>query len=66
MYYTDDPHADFDRYDRDQEAALRNLPICCNCQEHIQSEDLYDIDGSLYCEDCMEGFKSCTDNYISE
>ena len=53
-------------HERQQEAELKKLPVCCECLEHIQSEDLYDIDGSLYCETCMDGFKRITENYIRE
>ena len=52
MYYTDDPHADFDRHDREQNEWLKRLPVCCSCGEPIQSEKLFDIEGDLYCEDC--------------
>lgn len=62
--YTDDPIADFHRHDREQEAELKKLPVCCECLERIQSENLYDIDGSLYCETCMDGFKRITENYL--
>ena len=64
MFYTDDPVADFNRHDREQQAWLNKLPECCECGHPIQSECLFDIAGHLYCEDCMEGFKSCTENYI--
>lgn len=53
-------------HERQQEAELKKLPVCCECLERIQSEDLYDIDGSLYCETCMDGFKRITENYIRE
>lgn len=66
MFYTDDPHADFLRHDREQEAELKKLPVCCCCENPIQSEDLWDIDNSLYCEDCMKEFKHSTENYIRE
>ncbi len=65
MFYTDDPHADFDRHDREQTESLKRFPVCCGCDNHIQSEDLYDIDGSLYCEECGDRlFKRYTENYI--
>lgn len=53
-------------HERQQETELKRLPLCCCCDERIQSEDLYDIDGSLYCEDCMKNFKHSTENYIRE
>lgn len=65
MYYTDNPHADFDSHDREQSEWLDTLPVCCRCGEPIQDEDLYDIDDNLYCEECMKSeFRRCTENYI--
>lgn len=67
MFYTDDPHADFDRHDREQQAWLNKLPVCCVCEEPIQSECLYDVGGELYCEECGESVLKCyTENYIKE
>lgn len=54
MIWTDDPERDFARYDAEQEAELKRLPTCCECKEHIQDEHLYDIEGNLYCKECME------------
>lgn len=67
MFYTDDPHADFDRHDREQSEWLDTLPVCCRCGEPIQTDKLFDIDGDLYCEDCGESeFMHSTENYIRE
>ena len=63
--WTDDPIADFERYDAEQERKLARLPECCVCGEHIQDDFLYDIDGELFCEECMnDSFRKCTDNYM--
>lgn len=32
-------------------------PKCCECGETITSEYRYHIDGSYYCEDCMDLFR---------
>ncbi len=65
MFYTDDPHADFDRHDREQTESLKKLPVCEKCGQPIQSEELYDIEGFLYCEKCGDSlFKRYTENYI--
>lgn len=57
----------FDRYDARQEALLDRLPKCAECNEPIQDDDLYDLDGALYCEDCMKKlFKKRTENYMEE
>jgi formylmethanofuran dehydrogenase subunit E len=54
MSYSNDLLSDFARYDAEQEREAKRLPVCCECGEHIQDEYLYDIDGDLYCGDCME------------
>ena len=64
MYYTDDPIADYERYDADRERALGKLPRCCDCGEYIQDEEYYDIDDNLFCEKCLNNnFKKLTENY---
>lgn len=46
-----------------EEAERRNRkyeetrPRCCNCDEPITSDIAYEIDGNLYCEECMDDFK---------
>ena len=67
MYYTDDPVADFERHDAEQQKMLKKLPKCVHCGEPIQDEHLYDIDGELFCEECMkEIFRKSTELYIEE
>lgn len=71
MVITGDPHADFDAWDRKRETALEKLPKCENCGEPIQEECLYDIDGELYCDECIgevvkEKFRKRTEEYIEE
>jgi formylmethanofuran dehydrogenase subunit E len=64
MFYSDNPIADFERHDAQQEEELQKLPICCECGEPIQSDYLYEIDGELYCEDCMnEMFRKDVEEY---
>lgn len=54
MFCTNDPIADFERYDAEQERRLSKLPKCSECGEHIQDECCYVIDGVYICERCME------------
>lgn len=64
MYqYTDDPARDWDAYCREQEKQLEKLPRCSMCGERIQ-DVVYDIDGNLYCDDCIFDCKKPLDNYI--
>lgn len=52
--FSDDPAADFDRYDRQQERQAERLPKCEECGERIQDEDYYDVEGEILCEECMK------------
>lgn len=66
MPYTDDPIRDFERHDAEQNKWLELLPRCCECGERIQEDDLFDIQGDLYCWDCaIKLFRKSTDNYIN-
>ncbi len=56
MFYTDDPLADYSRYCAKQEEELKKMPICRECEEHIQDEKAYHIDDKWICESCMENF----------
>lgn len=49
-----DPLEDFRRYDREQEEALKRLPICEKCRRRIQDDDYYAIEGEVLCEGCMK------------
>lgn len=46
-----------------EEAERRNnkyeetCPRCYNCGEPITSDIAWEIDGNLYCEDCIDSFK---------
>ena len=54
MYYTDDPIADFNRWDNDRSERLKKLPVCSNCGEYIQDDHYYQINGENFCPDCLE------------
>jgi hypothetical protein len=51
---TDDPLADFDRWDREQQRELERLPVCCECDKPIQDEIYYEFDGEYICPECLE------------
>ena len=57
MYYTDDPIADFDRWDADQQKQIGELPVCEDCGEHIQDETAFYINGEWICHDCMSSYE---------
>lgn len=53
MFRTDDPHADFDRWDAEKERKLKRMPECANCGEHIQQDTAVCIGGDYYCDECL-------------
>lgn len=65
--YTDNPIADFLRYDSEQESKLRRLPRCTECRERIQADEFYEIGKQRICPDCLfENHRVWTDDYIEE
>ena len=55
IHRTDDPLADFARHEAEQEAWLAKRPVCADCDEPIQDDHYFDINGEAICPDCMEG-----------
>lgn len=52
-------------HDEAQEEALARLPKCHECNEHIQDETCYEIDGKLFCESCLkENHMRYTEQYL--
>jgi ribosomal protein L34E len=67
MYYSDDPIADYNRYEADQEERLDKLPKCDICGEPIQDDYLYDIYGDIFCEDCLKDkFRKNVEDYTDD
>lgn len=65
MNYTDDPVADFDRYDAEQQAKLEKLPVCSYCDTHIQDDYLYEINDEVICEECLnQNFRKNVEDFI--
>ena len=65
MFYTDDPAADYDRYQDEQDKQLQKLPKCSYCDEHIQDDHLYEINDELICEECLkDNFRKLVDDYV--
>lgn len=61
MYYTDDPVADFLRYDAELQARLDKLPKCENCGQPIQQDSAVQIDGCFYCDECIDDMRVSID-----
>ena len=45
------------RIDAENEKWLQKRPICSWCEEHIQDEYAYEVEGKLICSSCIEEFK---------
>lgn len=54
IYPSDNPNADFDRWDAEQNRLLEELPVCDYCLEPIQDDHLYEIDDDYVCQECLE------------
>lgn len=64
-WYTDDPVADFDRWDADQYRRQKRHPRCAHCDEYVQNTRYYLINDSVICPDCLEiDFGHDVDEYI--
>ena len=65
MYRTDNPEADFNRWDADQAREAARYPVCAYCGYSIQEDKLFDIDGDTYHIECAEEeFKKDTEGYL--
>lgn len=53
MPYSDDPVADFHRHANRQERQLRERPVCCECDHHIQDGFAYEYNGEPICTECL-------------
>lgn len=51
-FWSNDPVTDAERYDDEMRRRLERHPRCHWCNEFIQDETYYDIDGEIFCECC--------------
>lgn len=64
MTFTNDPVADAERYYAEQESKLDNVTICEYCDEHIQDNYYFEINGECICEECLnEHYRKDVDDY---
>lgn len=65
MMYVPDNYDAWESHDAEQKAELDKLPCCCECDEPIQSETCYEINGELICEECLENnHKKWVEDYV--
>lgn len=57
VFYSNDPIADFDRWDAEQNKQLERLPVCADCDNPIYDETAYYINGDWICRDCMTTYE---------
>ena len=65
FYRTDDPAADFDRYDLEQQKELEKCPKCSECFEYIQDEHYYEINDEVLCKECLDSnYRKSVEDYV--
>lgn len=65
MSYCPDNYDAYRAHEAEQERRLSELPVCCYCENPIQDEHYYEINGEMFCPDCLENyFKKRTEDYI--
>ena len=52
--WTDNPLLDFHRHNSRQFRHISRLPECCRCDESIQDEHCYEINGEYIDEECLD------------
>lgn len=53
------------KHDAEQEAALERLPRCCECDEPIQDDYCYEVNGECVCEGCMtQNHRKWTEDFM--
>lgn len=64
VFRSDSLSRDIDNYERAQARALAKLPRCSECDEPIQDDFCYEINGELICEECLNEYRKSTDEFI--
>lgn len=57
MRRSDDSLRDFALWDDDQEEKLNKRPLCNYCGQRIQDDCYYELNGEIYCQDCIDDNK---------
>ena len=67
MNYMPDYNDLHERYEAEQERQLDKYPKCDCCGEPILDDYFYNIDGTYYCEQCLnDEFRKNTDDYMED
>lgn len=63
---TDDPIADFDRYDAQQTKQEEKLPECSECGKKVQDDHFYEINDEVICSECLDNnHRKWVEDYVS-
>lgn len=66
FYRTDNPIADFERYDAEKEKAKEKLPRCSECGTKVQDEYFYEINDEVICSGCLDNnHRKWVEDYVS-
>lgn len=52
--WTDDPVADAESYQNYLDDEEKKLPVCDRCGERITEDHYYQIEGDIWCPDCVD------------
>ena len=67
MFYSDDPVADFDRYDAAMAQKEAKLPQCEECGQYVHDDTCFEINNKIYCEKCMRNdFSRNTEDCLND
>lgn len=65
IHRSDDPIRDFNMKCAEEDAWLKQRPVCCYCEEHIQHDHFFLINDEAICPDCLEShFRKEVGDYI--
>ena len=59
-----DNYSQWEAHEREAERWLARRPVCVDCEEHIQDEEGYYINGEWICSDCMSAYLVNVGDYI--
>lgn len=65
MAWTDNPVSDYESYSNEMEEEIEKCPVCDICNEHIQDDYYFEINGDIICESCMvDYFRKNTEDFV--
>lgn len=53
----------WEAHDIKNEMWLARRPVCSECDQHIQDEEAFYINGEWICEKCMDNYKRFVDDF---